>query len=146
MTTECPTAPLLQYSDFLTLNDAGPLRVFLASRLSALTAHLDDGSEEHFAATALTEIAVADGQHLAQLLEQWEEVLAHKNEPQGPAQALRQDVRLWWNRLARLAARWSDHPDFSPRWQELRYFNAQHHTFVTSAEQTRSFTISRLAN
>ncbi|MGI5397114.1 hypothetical protein [Streptomyces sp. CA-251251] len=123
----------IEYSDALTPDDVGPLRVFLAARLTELLGRSTSDSDEHFAIRTLVDLAASDGQHLTNLLEHRRANSSHEKDV-----TLDQNVRLWWNRLTHLAVRWQTHPEFRSEWRELRYCNDCHMRYGTTNTRKRS--------
>jgi hypothetical protein len=128
---------LLEFSDDITEDDVEPLRAFLGSRLGQLVLRYEDGTDAHFTAQALAELAGADALQLTDMVYRWETaVAAGLTEQSGPVQTLRQDVGLRWNQLCKIAQRFNGDHDYNPNWRPLRYLcadHADHAAFVEAA-------------
>ncbi|MER0443583.1 hypothetical protein ABR738_03200 [Streptomyces sp. Edi4] len=113
---------ILEFSDDLHSSDASPLRDFLSARLTDLAERQEAGSEAAWAAHRLRQSTDHTALCLCDLLTSWGmEVAAGRTSEPGLTQRLRQDIQMWWNELCLTAARFSDHPDYLPRWRQLEH-------------------------
>ncbi|MEU7278514.1 hypothetical protein AB0A69_06955 [Streptomyces sp. NPDC045431] len=132
-------AVVLEFSDDLRYEDVGPLRRFLEARLAEMIAAQEEGSDGHFAAVRLRDITVSDSVHLADMLSEWGRVIvAGRHDQPGHIQTLRQNLPHWWNRLVANAQHFADHPEYLPRWRNLRYLCVEHAEFIEAANEGMS--------
>ncbi|GHF53460.1 hypothetical protein GCM10010218_38690 [Streptomyces mashuensis] len=126
---------ILEFSDDLRVPDVQPLQKFLVARLDELIDAAPEGSGAHFTAVRLKDLVRNDALHLADLLGEWEDVVeAGRTHQVGHVQRLRQDVGIWWNRLCATAAHFHGHPDYRPRWRELRFLCLEHAEIIEQVE------------
>ncbi|MFF9278920.1 hypothetical protein [Streptomyces griseosporeus] len=127
-------AEVLEFSDDLFVVDVDPLRDFLAARLAEFAAAQPEGSEARWAAQRLADVTRAACRHLEQALLSWEAVLATgRAEEGGLVETLRRSLGPQWNQLVVTASRFADHPEYLPRWRQLRQLNAQYGDFAVEA-------------
>lgn len=129
-------AEILEFSDDLRYSDVDPtLWGFLKERLGELVDAAEEGTEARFTAERLRDVTLNDCLHLCDMLTAWEEVVVEgRVERSGHVQALRQTVKSSWNRLIVTAEHFAGHPDFSPRWRQLRYMCLAHAEFMEQIE------------
>ncbi|MFE2267595.1 hypothetical protein [Streptomyces griseosporeus] len=134
-------AEVLEFSDDLFVVDVDPLRDFLAARLAEFAAAQPEGSEARWAAQRLADVTRAACRDLEQALLSWEAVLAAgRAEEGGLVETLRRSLGPQWNRLVVTASRFADHPEYLPRWRQLRQLNAQYGDFAVNDTEPDSGT------
>ncbi|MFF4647689.1 hypothetical protein [Streptomyces sp. NPDC001389] len=120
-------AVILEFSDDLRPTDVEPLQAFLAARLGEIAQAQPEGTDARWAAEHLALTIDAACRDLDDHLVAWENELTEGNIHQiGHVQMLRQDLKFAWNRLVKTAERFADHPDYLPRWRQLRYHCIEH--------------------
>ncbi|QES45513.1 hypothetical protein DEJ49_35030 [Streptomyces venezuelae] len=114
------------YSDDLVEADVLPLREFLRARLAELEGRWPIGSDERFAARALTNAMLSTAMRLTEEISTWRRALAEgRGEEPGLLQTLRHDIGHDFNLLVWVAQQWRAHPDHA-HWRPRHYLNAAH--------------------
>ncbi|MEW2389976.1 hypothetical protein AB0933_16665 [Streptomyces venezuelae] len=118
--------PTPLYSDDLVEADVLPLQEFLRARLAELEGRWPIGSDERFAARALTSAMLSTAMRLTEEITTWRQALAEgRGEEPGLLQTLRRDIGHDFNQLVWVAQQWRAHPDHE-RWRPRHYLNAAH--------------------